>query len=231
MSKWVADPNRHVRRLVSEGTRPRLPWGIRLTQLVADPAPTLPLLKALRDDTQDIVRRSVANHLNDISKDHPDLVADIARAWMPGADKNRERLLRHACRTLIKQGHGGALAAFGINSPRLELGELSVETEVVEFGGALAFTANISSVDTAPQELVSDYVLHFRKANGTRTGKVFKWKNVTLKAGAAMSLTRSHPIRPITTRRYYQGRQAVSLRINGRDFGFAEFDLQVPGQM
>jgi len=202
---------------------------MRLTQLVADPSPTLPLLKALRDDEEEYVRRSVANHLNDISKDHPDLVADLAKDWMRGADRNRERLLRHACRTLIKQGHPVALAAFGIKPPQIELGDLSIETDVVKFGGALKFTADISSTDAAPQTLVIDYVMHFRKADGTRAGKVFKWKNVTLKGAETMTLKRSHPIRPITTRRYYEGRQALSLRINGRDFGYAEFDLKFPG--
>ncbi|MGB1258116.1 MAG: hypothetical protein ACPG51_19740, partial [Thiolinea sp.] len=94
LAGWVDDTNRHVRRLISEGTRPRLPWGMQLTALVQDPLPTLPLLTALRDDNESYVRRSVANHLNDIAKDHPDLIAEIAQEWMQGADKNREKLLR-----------------------------------------------------------------------------------------------------------------------------------------
>ena len=113
MVPWVKDDSVHVRRLVSEGTRPRLPWGMRLKQLVADPTPTLPLLEALKDDPEDYVRRSVANHLNDIAKDHPDLVAEIATRWLKGADNNRQKLVRHACRSLIKQGHAATLTAFG----------------------------------------------------------------------------------------------------------------------
>lgn len=227
IGSWIKDANQHVRRLVSEGTRPRLPWGMQLTQLVADPSPTLPLLHALRDDPEEYVRRSVANHLNDIAKDHPDLVANLAVEWMQGASNNRIRLLRHACRTLIKQGHPKALAAFGIKPPRLELEHLSVDTPVVQFGNALHFSTRITSTAPSPQPLIIDYVVHFRKSNGNQTGKVFKWKKLTLAAGQSLDLARSHAIRPITTRRYYPGPQALSLRINGQDFGFAAFELQM----
>ncbi len=228
ISGWVNDPNRHVRRLVSEGTRPRLPWAMQLKALVADPAPTLTLMKALRDDTEGYVRRSVANHLNDIAKDHPDLVAKIAAEWIRGADTNRKRLLRHACRTLIKQGHTKALRAFGIEPPRLELNHLSIHNSPVDFGGKLEFSTSLTSTKTTPQDLVLDYVVHFKKANGTLAPKVFKWKTMKLGAGETVELTRTHAIRPITTRRYYDGEQALSLRINGRDFGFSEFTLHMP---
>jgi 3-methyladenine DNA glycosylase AlkC len=224
---WAGDANQHVRRCASEGTRPRLPWGVQLTGLVADPAPLLPLLKALRDDPEEYVRRSVANNLNDIAKDHPDLVADLAHDWMKGAAKPRERLLRHGCRTLIKQGHSHALAAFGIAPPQLEFGPLAVQSPVVDFGGALEFSACIASTAAQPQALIIDYIVHFKKANGTQAGKVFKWKKLTLEAGQTVKLSRKHPIRAITTRKYYAGQQAVSLRINGKDFGRAEFELRM----
>lgn len=229
MGGWIDDPNRHVRRLVSEGTRPRLPWGVQLTELIANPKPILPILEALRDDPEDYVRRSVANHLNDIAKDHPDLVARLAGKWLKGADDNREKLVRHACRTLIKNGHPVTLEAFGLGAPKIELAALTVETDEVRFGDALTFSAELRSSANAPQSLVIDYLLHFLKANGQRAGKVFKWKKLTLAAGETVSLQRSHPIRPITTRRYYDGTQALSLRINGRDYGLAEFELIVPG--
>jgi 3-methyladenine DNA glycosylase AlkC len=225
MAKWVNDPNHHVRRLVSEGTRPRLPWGMQLPSLIADPSPTLPLLEALRDDDSEYVRRSVANHLNDIAKDHPDLVANLAKQWMAGASKSREKLVRHACRTLIKQGHPTALEAIGIGPPQIKLKRLAIKTPTVQFGDALKFTADLLSTSKAPQSLVVDYVIHFKKANGTRTGKVFKWKQLSLKPGQRIEIKRSHAIRPITTRRYYDGQQALSLRINGQEFGFAEFEL------
>jgi 3-methyladenine DNA glycosylase AlkC len=230
MQGWINDPNRHVRRLVSEGTRPTLPWAMQLPSLKADPSPVLPLLKALRDDKEEYVRRSVANHLNDIAKDHPDLVANIAKEWLKNADTNRTRLVRHACRSLIKQGHKGALEAFGLNPPKLKLKKFSIETQNVMFGNDLIFSITLISTDKKPQNLVIDYVVYFLKANNKQSGKVFKWKKVTLEAGATLSMKKVHSIRPITTRRYYEGTQALALRINGEDFGFVEFDLIMMGK-
>lgn len=229
MEGWVSDPSHHVRRLVSEGARPRLPWAMRLPSLIANPRPILPLLEALRDDAEEYVRRSVANNLNDIAKDHPDLVASLARDWLKRADSHRQRLLRHACRTLIKQGHPATLDVFGLAPPLIELTQLSVEANVVLFGGALVFGTELRSTAKSAQSLVVDYILHFVKANGKRAGKIFKWKTLTLAAGEAVSLRRSHPIRSISTRRYYEGRQALSLRVNGQDMGLVEFTLKFDG--
>ncbi len=147
---------------------------------------------------------------------------------MKDADKNRERLVRRACRTLIKQGHPVALEAFGFGPPELELESLTIETPIVNFGDSLGFTAGLRSMSDKPQSLVIDYLVHFRKASGRLVGKVFKWTSFTLAPGQVHMLERSHPIRPITTRRYYTGLQGLSLRINGRDFGYAEFELDVP---
>lgn len=225
MAPWVNDPSVHVRRLVSEGTRPRLPWGMRLKQLCKDPAPALPLLEALRDDPEEYVRRSVANHLNDIAKDHPDLVAEIAARWLKGADKKREKLVRHACRSLIKQGHEQTLRAFGLNPPEIQVGSLELETRAVAYGGDVEFSAEIQSEGSASQELVMDYVIHFKKANGSLAPKVFKGTKATLEPGEKRPFSRRHAIKPITTRTYYEGTQAISLRINGKDYGYAEFEL------
>ena len=227
MQGWVKEDNYHVRRLVSEGTRPRLPWAMQLPQLMADPSPTLPLLEALRDDKEEYVRRSVANHLNDIAKDHPDLVAKLAVKWMKGAAPSRQRLLKHACRTLIKQGHPVALKAFGFGPPRIKLATLSTEQTTVQLGDSLLFAADIASTHPSAQTLVVDYLLHFKKANGTQVGKVFKWKTLTLAAGETVRLEKNHSIRAITTRKYYDGTQGLSLRVNGEDFGYVEFELVV----
>lgn len=225
MQGWVTDPNHHVRRLVSEGTRPRLPWAMQLPRLVTDPTPTLPLLEALLDDEHEYVRRSVANHLNDIAKDHPNIVANLSKRWMANPDSNRKKLVRHACRTLIKQGHPGALAAMGVFPPKIKLIKFNIETQKVSFGGNLEFSVDLKSTSKASQNIIIDYIVHFVKANGKRSGKVFKWKKITLKAGKTVSFKKTHSIRPITTRRYYEGMQAVSLRINGKDFEFGEFFL------
>lgn len=227
MRGWIDDPNHHVRRLVSEGTRPRLPWAMRLPALIADPTPILPFLEALRDDEEEYVRRSVANNLNDIAKDHPDLIASLAKDWLDGADHRRRRLLRHACRTLIKEGNREALAVFGFEPVQVELTGLSLEAHMVQLGGALVFQADLRSTARTAQFLIIDHVLHLRKANGSLAPKVFKWKTLTLAAGEAVRLKRSHPIRPVTTRRYHEGNHALSLRINGDDMGYAEFMLKV----
>lgn len=228
IGSWVTDQNVHVRRLVSEGTRPRLPWGMRLHALVEAPSALLPILAELRDDPAEYVRRSVANHLNDIAKDHPDLVARIATDWMEGADKTRVRLLRHACRTLIKQGHSGALAAFGIHSPQIAKPEIRIATPTVLLGNALTFDVNLRSTNAAEQRLIIDYVIHHRKANGTLSPKVFKWTTMTLAPGQALNLTRHHKMKPITTRTYHAGEHLLALRINGKDFGEEYFALKMP---
>lgn len=228
MSDWVDHPDFHVRRLLSEGTRPRLPWGMQLPRLIEDPSPMLPLLEALRDDPEEYVRRSVANHLNDIAKDHPDLVAKIAKRWLKGASPQREKLVRHACRSLIKQGHTATLEAFGLGAPQIAEPKITISTKTVSFGGALQFSASMCSTSKKPQSLVIDYLIHFKKANGERVGKVFKWKKIMLPPGERLVLEKSHPIKPITTRKYYAGKQGLSLRINGADFGFEEFSLKMP---
>ncbi len=225
IASWARDPNMHVRRLVSEGTRPRLPWGMRLQALVANPTPLLPILMALRDDPEEYVRRSVANNLNDIAKDHPDTIATLAQDWMQGADHNRERLLRHACRTLIKQGHAEALAAFGVKPPQIEVSANIINTPQVQFGSDLVFESRIISTAESDQKLIIDYVVQFRKANGSLAPKVFKLKQVTLAAGQSLHIERRHAIRPITTRVYHAGQQTVALRINGQDYPAAAFDL------
>jgi 3-methyladenine DNA glycosylase AlkC len=109
LMKWTRDPDPHVRRLCSEGSRPRLPWGLRLQSFVRDPRPTLPILEALKDDPELYVRRSVANHLGDIAKDHPDLVLDLCARWLKGASSERKWLIRHALRYPAKKGSKAAL--------------------------------------------------------------------------------------------------------------------------
>ena len=178
LNGWVEDRNRHVRRLVSEGTRPRLPWGMRLQDFVADPAPILPFLEALRDDPEDYVRRSVANSLNDIAKDHPERVSMIAASWLPGASRERERLVRHACRTLIKAGHAATLDAFGYAPVDSLSCALVIKTQTVTFGEALEFDIELKG-DIAGKPLMLDYAVHFVKANGDRAPKVFKWRDTT----------------------------------------------------
>jgi 3-methyladenine DNA glycosylase AlkC len=225
LAGWVDDPSPHVRRLVSEGARPRLPWAVRLPALVRDPSPMLPLLARLRDDPEPYVRRSVANHLNDIAKDHPALVTALAADWMRGASPEREALLRHACRGLIKQGDAAALAAFGRHPPRLRAGPLELSASTVRMGEAMELRMRLRSTAAEAQQLTVDYVLHLRKANGRLAPKVFKGTLLNLAPGQEQEFRRSHRFREVTTRRHYMGEQAVSLRINGQDTAPVAFSL------
>jgi len=227
LHQWVDDDNEHVRRLVSEGSRPRLPWGMRLNNFVEDPAPVLDLLERLKDDPSEYVRRSVANNLNDIAKDHPGVVADVARRWMSNASADRQRLIRHALRTLIKAGHSGALETLGYGPPAVTLLSFAVLTPEVVLGGALEFRFELSSDAEVEQALMIDYVVHHMRANGETTPKVFKWKTTTLDGGASTTATRRHVMRPITTRRYYPGTHRVELQVNGQILGGAEFVLSI----
>lgn len=227
LQRWSRDPSAHVRRLVSEGSRPRLPWGLRLPQLVDDPTPTLPLLRALQDDPSDYVRRSVANHLNDIAKDHPDLIVAWVQEHLPDALPARRALLRHASRTLIKAGHLPMLAVWGEDRPLQGQVTLQVAPARLHLGESLALTVDLCSSAAQPQPLVIDYAVHHVGADGQGRPKVFKGWTLTLAPGETRRLQRRHPLRPVTVRRYRSGVHVVDLRLNGRIRARAEFDLQV----
>ncbi len=225
LTEWAYDPNRHVRRLVSEGTRPRLPWAQRLPGFIADPSPILPLLDVLKDDDEEYVRRSVANNLNDIAKDHPNLVASIAGRWIAEGGRNRERLVRHACRTLVKQGHTGALKVLGYDRPKVDMERLEILTPKVDFGEALEFDLALVSTGEDPQPLIIDYAIHHRKANGKTSPKVFKWKSIQLGPKETHKAKRNHFFRKITTRTYYPGPHKLEVFINGVSKGVRDFEL------
>ncbi len=107
--EWVSDPDPHVRRLCSEGTRPRLPWAARIPAFISNPEPVLPILDALKNDENLYVRRSVANHLGDIAKDHPEMVFGICERWLKGASSEVKWLIRHALRHPAKKEDKTAL--------------------------------------------------------------------------------------------------------------------------
>ncbi|MEV7726936.1 DNA alkylation repair protein [Streptomyces sp. NPDC087917] len=227
---WTADPDPHVRRLASEGTRPRLPWAPQLPAFVADPRPTVPLLDALHRDESAYVRRSVSNHLNDISRDHPALAVETAARWLVDPGATTDRVVRHGLRTLIKAGAPEVMTLLG-HSPDVPVtvtGPL-VTTPHVAVGEHLVFTYEITHTGPEPAELVVDYVVHHVKANGARTPKVFKLTTRTLAPGQTLTGTRRHSFKPITTRRYHSGEHLVQIQINGRVRGEAPFSLDAPG--
>lgn len=227
LKKWTNDNSQHVRRLVSEGTRPRLPWAMRLPLFIDDPFPVIELLEKLKDDDKEYVRRSVANNLNDIAKDHPEVVANIAKQWMQDASEERQKLIRHACRTLIKQGHKKTLKILGYGTPKINNVRLDMLTPVVEFGDSLQFSLAITSASSKAQPLMIDYIIHHQKANGTRSPKVFKWKSMTLAANKRLTAEKKHTIKKITTRVYYPGIHTVEVMVNGVSVGSKDFELMM----
>ena len=227
LAEWAHDPNEHVRRLVSEGTRPRLPWAGRLYAFIEDPTPTLALLKELRDDPSLYVRRSVANHLNDITKDHPDLVVQTLNEWEMDKSKERQWIQKHALRSLIKQGHPGALTLLGYGEPDVQLSNFHLTPNTLPMGEEFEFSFDLVNESEQSQNLIVDYIIHFVKANGTTAPKVFKLKTFTLKPESTTTLSKKHRIKPITTRVYYPGEHRVEIQINGRSFAGSIFDLQI----
>jgi 3-methyladenine DNA glycosylase AlkC len=222
---WTRSESADVRRLASEGTRPLLPWAVRVPGILAEPKATLPILDALYRDESEYVRRSVANHLNDISRHDPELVVATAQVWMAAPDDNTARVVRHGLRTLVKQGHPGALELLGFTSANLDVTGPLLTAETVVIGETLSFTGSVRNLGQEPARLVIDYVVHHRKANGTLTGKTFKLTTRTVEPGETYELSREHSFRVLTTRRYHPGQHAVELQVNGVRSGRAEFAL------
>ena len=228
LQRWVTDDSPHVRRLVSEGSRPRLPWGLQLKSLITDPSPTLPLLLALQDDPSEYVRRSVANHLNDIAKDHPQRIAQWLREHLPEAPAPRRALLRHASRTLIKAGDAQVLKAWGLGGSFKGSATLTVAPAHVALGGDVTITLQLQSSAKQSQRLVIDYAVHHVKAHGGTSPKVFKGWQIELPPGGGITLGKRHSMRLITTRRYHAGRHGLAVQINGRVVTEGSFMLRLP---
>lgn len=225
LTTWATDKNVHVRRLVSEGSRPYLPWGLRLHVFAKDPTPILPLLTLLKDDSSEYVRRSVANNLNDIAKNHPDKVVQLVSAWWDESNKERTKLIKHACRTLLKDGHPQALALFGYPPAKLEIIKFSLSSKVVKMGAEQEVTFSIQNKQKYAQKLLIDYAMHHQKANGKMSPKVFKWTSLTLEPGAQTTITKKHSFKAVTTRKYYVGQHKVEVLVNGKAFAVDDFEL------
>jgi 3-methyladenine DNA glycosylase AlkC len=226
VERWAGDADWRVRRLASEGIRPRLPWAMRLPEFIADPAPVLAIVDRLCADPNEIVRRSVANNLNDIAKDNPDAAIAAAKAWW----KNHAArgTVRHGLRSLVKAGDAGALALLGFKGGAdLSLTTFALAPKSIKLGEAVTFKTQLTNRARSSVHLSIDYAVHHRKANGGTTAKVFKWAVRTLAPGESCTLEKRHAIRPITTRRYYAGAHAIALLVNGRELARADFMLRV----
>lgn len=232
LEKWTRHPDPHVRRLVSEGSRPLLPWGGNLPEIMADPGLTLCLLEKLHRDPSDYVRLSVSNHLNDFSKKHPDLVLQTLSRWRDAGaegDPAFAKLARHSCRTLIKSGHPAALAWHGFDNPsKLRVEDFSLTETRVSLGGHLEYRLVIRNTSRQPMNALFDYAVFHRKANGTSSPKVFKGRKRELAAGEAWKITGRHPLKPVTTRVYHSGIHRIEPRINGVAHPALDFELVIP---
>lgn len=227
LTTWTADPDVHVRRLVSEGTRPRLPWAERLRDYQRDPTPVLALLERLKDDPERYVQRSVANNLNDIAKDHPQRALDTCARWSRGASESRAWIVRHALRSLIKQGDRGALALVGAAEPaRVAVRGLAFTPGAVHLGETLQARFDLLSTADAAQELVVDYAVHYVKARGAPRPKVFKLRRLGLEPRAAVPLTIQVSFADMTTRKHYPGTHRLELRVNGEPLPLGEFEVR-----
>lgn len=230
MLGWAASPDADVRRLASEGARPYLPWAVRVPGMTARPGVTVPILDSLYRDDSAYVRRSVANRLNDLSRDDPALVVQVAGRWLAAPDVNTHQVVRHALRTLVKRGDPGALALLGFTSATVETDGPVLERLVVPFGGELRFTASVRNPGTEPVRLAIDYAVHHRRANGGQSAKTFELTTCTPAAGEAVTIDRRHSFRPISTRRYHPGGHAVALQVNGVTTSPVSFELAEPDQ-
>ena len=234
LTSWLTHDNHHVRRLISEGTRPRLPWGVRLPIFIERPELVMPLLFALKDDEEEYVRRSVANHLNDIAKDHPQLVITTAQQWMSAEAleslsttqrKQRIKLIRHACRTLFKKGQPEVMALFGYQ-PATDIScQLASKQLQVPFYGDFEFEMVLEKETDKDNLLMVDYVVHFQKANGKQAPKVFKWLDRSFTHKEIQTIARIHSFKKITTRKYYPGMHRLEVMVNGIKKAQIEFEL------
>lgn len=226
MRSWAAHDDEHVRRLASEGSRAYLPWAKRVPSLIAHPEATRGIIDALYRDRSEYVRRSVANHLNDLSRVAPALVADIARGWSAQPDANTPRILRHGLRTLIKKADSEALALLGFTGGSLRVERPHLSASTIPPGGALEFSAVVTNDGTTDATAAIDYTIGFVRANGAVTPKTFKITSRRLGAGESVSVRKRHLFHPITTRTYYPGEHYVTVQANGTLSPRADFTLQ-----
>jgi 3-methyladenine DNA glycosylase AlkC len=222
---WAKHKNHHVRRLASEGIRPRLPWAMALPQFKKNPAPLLPILELLKNDESEYVRKSVANNLNDISKDHPDTVLEIVNKWK-GISPETDWIVKHASRGLLKQGHTEALSAFGLNHAiKANVSDLKLSKTKLKIGDRFdfSFTASVQEKKAHPVRL--EYRIYFQKANGKQSGKIFQIGTYTLKPNELFEVKRSHPFADLTTRKHHKGDHRIAIVVNGKEHCETSFML------
>lgn len=225
MNGWATSSDETVRRLPSEGTRPYLPWGPKVQALLDDSEIGIALLEKLRHDPSETVRRSVANHLNDIARNDPSRVTDICAEWSddPATEPS---MIRHALRSLVKKGDPAALAVLGFTtSPEVTIESFAVDPVALSLGSSITLAASLTSAATTNQRLVIDFVIHHVGATGATTPKVFKWTTLKLTPGDSAELVKRRKIATASTRRYHAGIHRVELQIAGQVMAEGSFEL------
>ncbi|MFY4775591.1 hypothetical protein [Metabacillus sp. RGM 3146] len=224
MITWSLDSNEHVRRLASEGSRPRLPWGMAVPSIKQNPKQTLPILNNLKEDPSLYVRKSVANHLNDISYIKPELVLRLAGEWF-GASKHTNWIIKHACRSLLKKGNKQALSLFGYNDePGIIINNLAADHETIRIGESISFSFEITTLKTLPLRV--EYGIDYVKSRGERSRKIFHLKTFELKENESAVINRSHSFKNLTTRKHYKGIHTLSIMINGAVKAVLDFTIE-----
>jgi 3-methyladenine DNA glycosylase AlkC len=226
MYKWAKDSNVHVRRLASEGSRPRLPWSFKLDAVINNPKLTTPILNTLKADSELYVRKSVANHLNDISKENPDYMLRLIQGW-DHAHMHTSWIIKHASRTLIKKGHTKALSLFKVQAdPKVILENFRISPTTIKLGELIEFSFTIRSTTKITQKILIDYIIHYVKKDGGTSPKVFKLKEFELNGGASILIKKKQRITDFTTRKHYPGKHMLELQVNGKVIGDKLFMLK-----
>jgi len=216
MITWSVHESPKVRRLSTEGSRPRLPWAMAIPALKANPEPILPILENLKTDPSESVRRSVANNMNDIAKDHPDIVIDLASRWK-GISKETDAIIRHGCRTLLKQGHAEVLKQYGLESENIAVKDFKVLTPEVRIGGSVEFSFAVINQNTTSHTVRLEYGLYYKKSKGHLAKKVFKISEKRYQPNVVTTINRKQSFKLITTRTFYTGEHQVSIIVNGEE--------------
>ncbi|VAX24767.1 DNA alkylation repair enzyme [hydrothermal vent metagenome] len=225
MGQWAEHENHHVRRLSSEGCRPRLPWAMALPEFKKDPTPIMPILNKLKNDSHEYVRRSVANNLNDISKDNPDLTLKTAKKWH-GKGGSVDRVVKHACRTLLKKGNHDAMALFGFHkSSSVTIRNLNTRKLPIRIGDNLTFSFKLIVKKGASRKIRIEYCIGYVKANGSLSGKVFKITEKEFDKGET-EFIKTHSFKEMSTRKHYPGKHELSIIINGCETAITEFPVK-----
>jgi 3-methyladenine DNA glycosylase AlkC len=226
MKAWAADADPHVRRLASEGSRPRLPWSFRLEQIIKEPKLTTPILEQLRADEELYVKKSVANHLNDISKDNTAYMLQLVKSW-DSSNTHTAWIIKHASRTLIKKGDQDSLAIFNFEkNVKVRLSQFKLHKTSIRLGEELPFSFDLTSEKKTPQKLVVDYAIHYVKAARESSRKVFKLKELMLAPGQTVHVTKKQVFKDMTTRKHHPGKHSVEVMVNGKVMGSLDFVLK-----